>query len=290
MGNITSIDALKGTPGPVGPVGPIGPAGPAGSPGTQGPIGPPGPAGIAGAKGEPGPAFGTLSATEQAIFVSKAVNDNAAAINNIVKLANQDLKSSVMWCATGDICEAPSGRPLAYTIPTGQTMQHIIHARSSDSKVKFTVEHTPNEFTVATFDDNGNWNNKRPLRIERNTGILVNENNVSTGYSAFGVRNISGGVQSNGYIFKNGSSRTDDGGAKTMTVRNDDGNLRLAAINGDVIIPNNTLVLGNQWRLYQDQNGDLVLEHATTKVKYFLSKQPSNTQPGANFWVNWLAK
>jgi hypothetical protein len=287
MGNVSSIDALRAQAGPAGPTGPPGPAGPLG---PAGPAGLVGPAGGQGPKGEPGPAFGTLTDNEQGIFVRKAVSDNAAAINNIVKVANQDLKASTMWCANGEICEAAGGRPIAYTMPVGQTSQHIIHARGSDSKVRFTVEHTPNEFTVATFTDNGLWNNKRPLRIERNTGILLNENYDSTGYSAIGVRNISGGVSSNGYIFKNGASRSDDGGAKTMTVRNDDGNLRLAALNGDVIIPNNALGLGNQWRLYQDSNGDLVLEHSATKVKYFVSKQPANTQQGANFWVNWTNK
>jgi hypothetical protein len=286
MGNITSIDALKGTPGPKGDAGAAGPVGPVGPVGPAGPIGVAGPAGPAGAKGEPGPAFGTLSATEQAIFVSKAVNDNAAAINNIVKLANQDLKASTMWCANGDVCEAPDGKPIGYTMPVGRTNQHIINVRAPDTKVRFSVEHTPNEFSVATFTDNGMWSQKRPLRIERNTGNLINENNNSVGYAGMVVRNVNNGVISDGVIFKNGTTRTDDGGPNTMTVRNDSGNLRLAAVNGDVIVPNNTFVIGDKWRLYQE-NGDLALQHADTKVKYVLSKQPTGINTNTNLWVNW---
>jgi len=291
MGNVSSLDSLKGPQGPKGPEGPPGPIGQQGSPGATGPSGPQGPKGEPGLPGPPGPAFGTLSEAEQAIFVTKAVTDNATAINNIIKTANQDLKTSTLWCADGSFCAAPTGKPVAHTMDPTKANQHLIWARSSDGKNRFTVENTNDAFTIATFDDSGNWNRKRPMRVERNTGFLINENSDEAGAALIGIRNIgSTGAASSGYIFKNGSTRVDDGGPKTMTVRNDDGSLRLAAINGDVTIPNNTLVLGNQWRLYQDPNNELVFENSITKVKYYVSRQPANTQPGANFWVNWQAK
>lgn len=289
MGNVTSIDSLRGPqglPGEPGKVGPAGPAGPAGAPGSAGP---PGPAGAQGLQGIPGPAFGTLSAAEQATFVTKAVTDNAPAINNIIKAANTDLKTSTMWCADGS-CITPSGTPIAYTMQAGRTNQQIIHAKTAEGKVRFSVEHGPNDFTVASFDDAGNWSRKRPLRLERLTGILVNENSDDAAYSAIGLRNVSNGVASNAYLFKNGSTRAEDGGPKTLTIRNDDGTLRLAAINGDVTIPNNTLVIGDQWRLYQDPNNNLAIENSVTKVKYVVSRLPAGITAGANtnLWVDWI--
>ncbi len=43
-----------------------------------------------------------------------------------------------------------------------------------------------------------------------------------------------------GHVFRNGDSRTDDGGPKTMTIRNDDGDLRIMASTKKISIPNDT--------------------------------------------------
>jgi len=45
-----------------------------------------------------------------------------------------------------------------------------------------------------------------------------------------------------GVLFKNGDTRTDDGGKKTFTVRNDDGDLRLQGINGRIRVPQTAVI------------------------------------------------
>jgi hypothetical protein len=288
MGNVSSIDSLKGPPGPPGAPGTPGAPG---APGSKGDIGPPGPAGAPGVPGgigpigPPGPAFGTLSATEQSTFVTKAVTDNATAINNIIKAANGDLKNSTLWCADGSFCQGPPGKPISFPMTAAGALQHMIDAKSADGKLRFTIQNDDNFLQIATFDNNGVWNKKHPIRIERATGNLINTNYDETAFSGIGVRNNT----SSGYIFKNGSTRATDGGPYTMTVRNDEGNLRLAAIKGDVTIPNNTLVIG-EWRLSQDDTSkDLFVENPVTKVKYAFSKLPAGITSGVgtNLWVDW---
>lgn len=165
MGNITSVDQLRGLQGPPGKDGAQGPQGPAG---VQGPIGATG-VGIASASmdsttgnlsfmttdnktmgpfmvrgpsgkdgvgiksamvdaqgnltftrtdnstmgswnvmGPPGTPFGKLTDNEQNLFVSKALQNNSEALNNIIQTANSNLRSSTMWCADGELCMVPT--------------------------------------------------------------------------------------------------------------------------------------------------------------------------------------
>lgn len=295
MGNVTSLDSLKGqqgTTGPQGkdgPQGPVGPRGPIGSPGPAGAPGKDGASGLAGAPGKdgaPGPAFGTLSSADQSIFATKAVSENVAAINNIIKAANTDLKSSTLWCADGTFCKAPAGKPLHFNMTAPGVQQNILYARSADDKPRFSVESNDNVFQIATFNDIGEWNKFRPLKIERNTGWVVTENADPASVSAIGFQTGA----SKAYLFKNGVNRTDDGGPKTLTLRNDDGNLRLASLGGDVTIPNNNLVIGNQWKIYQDPDNNLAIENSVTRVKYAVSRKPGTVADGAQLWVDWAQK
>lgn len=72
-------------------------------------------------------------------------------------------------------------------------------------------------------------------------GHVNKYNDDRNGYalSAWGAKDGGWGI-----VFKNGADRGADGGPKTMTVRNDDGNLRLQATNGEVIVENNCLRIG----------------------------------------------
>lgn len=106
------------------------------------------------------------------------------------------------------------------------------------------------------------------VRIQYNTPNLYIRNTVDTSYSI--IRFGTNSNENASYIFQNGPSRTDDGGANTMTIRNNVGYLRLDnstsvtglltvssgsthkgikignnyinAINGELIIQNNTAI------------------------------------------------
>ena len=62
-----------------------------------------------------------------------------------------------------------------------------------------------------------------------------------------------------GVLFKNGDTRTDDGGVKTFTVRNDDGDLRLQASSGRVRVPQTAVItslhVGNELGAAWDKKG-----------------------------------
>ena len=70
-------------------------------------------------------------------------------------------------------------------------------------------------------------------------------------------------VNDKGVLFRNGTNqdRISDGGPKTFTVRNDDGDLRLMASGGDVNIPNG-IKIGN-WKIEEDGQGYLVFKKWT---------------------------
>jgi hypothetical protein len=95
MGNISSMDALKGAQGPLGPVGPAGPKGdtglqgPQGIQGLKGDMGPQGPPGIQGLKGDTG---------------------IQGPVGNIADSASvkQTLLPLTMWCADGELCNLPA--------------------------------------------------------------------------------------------------------------------------------------------------------------------------------------
>lgn len=106
------------------------------------------------------------------------------------------------------------------------------------------------------------------VRIQYNTPNLYIRNTIDTSYSI--IRFGTNSNENASYIFQNGPSRTDDGGANTMTIRNNVGYLRLDnatfitglltvssgsthkgikignnyinAINGELIIQNNTAI------------------------------------------------
>lgn len=63
-------------------------------------------------------------------------------------------------------------------------------------------------------------------------------------YSALGM--VVDGSQGDGWMWKNGPGRNDDGGANTMTIRNDNGSLRLMARNGEVRVQEARFVADNQ--------------------------------------------
>jgi hypothetical protein len=117
--------------------------------------------------------------------------------------------------------------------------RHIIQNRAGDDKLRHSLEADQNVLQVATFDDAGNWNGKHPLKIHRTIPHVdnYNDNKGSYALNAWGVKDGGWGV-----VFKNGPDRDDDGGRKAMTVRNDDGDLRLMASNGVVKINNNLSV------------------------------------------------
>lgn len=88
----------QGAPGAPGTPGPQGPQG------LQGPVGPPGP------QGETN--FTSLTDTEKGFVVNRLFSDqdNINAINALIKATNSELKSSVIWCADGELCQIPSGK------------------------------------------------------------------------------------------------------------------------------------------------------------------------------------
>ena len=130
----------------------------------------------------------------------------------------------------GATTELRGGQPLK-TINNG--FRHIIQNLTEDGKLRHTLEADQNMMSVATFDDNGNWNGKHPLRIHRTIPHVDNYNDNKNSYAlnAWGVKDGGWGV-----IFKNGPERDDDGGRKAFTIRNDDGNLRLMSNGGNVLI------------------------------------------------------
>jgi hypothetical protein len=258
----------------VGVAGPTGPAGPKGDSGAVGA------AGSAGAIGPPGPPFGTLTSAEQSTFAAKAIGENSEAINNIVKAANQDLKNSTLWCADGSFCAVPGQKPIQYNTSTKQAITVVKNAAGTNTS--FQIETEPGYLQIATFDASGKWTSQYPIRISQTAGSLQTMN-YNSNYAAM---HVLGDGTSNGVIFKNGTTRAADGGPKTLTLRNDDGSLRLASSGGDVIIPNNTLVMGDQWRIYQDPDNNLAIENSATKVKYVVARQPGNLS-NTNVWVNW---
>lgn len=54
--------------------------------------------------------FAQMSDAEQNQFVKIAITNHTSVINDILQKANQNLKSSTLWCADGDLCEVPSGK------------------------------------------------------------------------------------------------------------------------------------------------------------------------------------
>jgi len=130
----------------------------------------------------------------------------------------------------GATTELRGGQPLK-TINNG--FRHIIQNLTEDGKLRHTLEADQNMMSVATFDDNGNWNGKHPLRIHRTIPHVDNYNDNKNSYAlnAWGVKDGGWGV-----IFKNGPERDDDGGRKAFTIRNADGNLRLMSNGGNVLI------------------------------------------------------
>lgn len=119
--------------------------------------------------------------------------------------------------------------------------RHLIQNTNNAGQLRHTLEADQNALTVATFDNAGNWNGRHPVRIQRESGHVENYNDNKNSYSlnAWGVKDGGWGV-----IFKNGPDRDADGGKKTFTVRNDDGDLRLQS-NGGVVKINNNLSIND---------------------------------------------
>lgn len=162
------------------------------------------------------------------------------------------LKQRTVWCADGDLCTLPTGKHLR--IQTGPLhllnghpirsrhdgFRHILQSTTQNETLRFALEGDQNVQRFASFKDDGNWTGRYPISMDRNHGTVLNINHNTGEWAAWGLQ--PGQNEKLGVIFKNGPTRQDDGGPKTMTIRNDDGDLRLMATNGRVTIPEDTIM------------------------------------------------
>jgi hypothetical protein len=113
MGNISSIDNLRGTMGSMGPPGGVGTMGSMGTMGPRGLTGTMGPIGLTGTMGAMGlTSFSALSPQEQGSVVDRMFQSesNRNAINELIRVGNTNLQTSVMWCADGELCNIPTSK------------------------------------------------------------------------------------------------------------------------------------------------------------------------------------
>ena len=125
---------------------------------------------------------------------------------------------------------------------------------------------------------NGTWTHLGLDDKNQFRGDTSVEGKDKNGVSIMGI-GITG--ETFGYIFKNGSERTEDGGPNTMTIRNDKGNLRLGAVDGIIytdnqIKANGGMVIGD-WQISQEQNGGLRFQNLTVNEGYTLAKTTRNS-------------
>lgn len=158
------------------------------------------------------------------------------------------LKQRTVWCADGELCTLPTGKRLQIQnaplhLLNGHPIRsrndgfrHILQSTTQNETLRFALEGDQNVQRFASFKDDGNWTGRYPISMDRNSGTVLNINHNTGEWAAWGLQ--PGQNEKLGVIFKNGPTRQDDGGPKTMTIRNDDGDLRL--MGGKVIIPDNT--------------------------------------------------
>jgi hypothetical protein len=166
-----------GLQGPQGDTGLQGLQGPKGDPGLSGPKGDPGLSGATGATGPQGlqgigiesanynsdtgnltftrtnntqlgpfmirgpqglTNFSTLSDADKNDIVTRAIRNNTDALNNIIRTANSDLRSTVIWCADG-VCRMPPG------LSTIQLNNNILLTTDAQNRVYLGTSANPTQ-------------------------------------------------------------------------------------------------------------------------------------------------
>lgn len=97
---------------------------------------------------------------------------------------------------------------------------------------------------------------KLEVRNDNNSGTISTVTNKSTGSNAFTMFGLVTDQANGGWLIKNSSTRTTDGGANTMTLRNDGGDLRLQGSNGTGVFvqgSDGNVGIGNANPLYKLQ-------------------------------------
>jgi len=124
----------------------------------------------------------------------------------------------------------------ACTSLDGRVAHHIRNRVSDSSAAGFIWENGAESCLMSLTGDTGNLRTKgvvtsTQLTVSNNTnagGGYILSQNVNAGSSAYPVFQLQSDTGSF-YIWKNSSTRTTDGGVKTTTLRNDDGDVRISA-------------------------------------------------------------
>ena len=181
---------------------------------------------------------------------------------NTVKIA---LENKTVWCADGTTattCNIPFGRSI--TTSSGNFITSNGNFITSNGNFITTSGNfiTSNGNFITTSGDVRSKNLRVSNAVYTNT--ICNKDDtgcfgVGAGTATFKHMYANNPDQAdytevkiggNGVLFRNGSTRAADGGIKTFTIRNDDGNLRLQATNGEVTVPNG-IVIGD-WKIEED--------------------------------------
>lgn len=123
------------------------------------------------------------------------------------------LKGVTMWCADGELCNLPAGKK-------GLNWGYGSSKIYDDAQLK--IESDDNIFMRVA--------NRDTIHVHPN-GLQVN-NPDQNAWTQLSV--------GRGHLFRNGDTRKDDGGEKTMTLRNDDGHLRLMSSTEAILLPGKT--------------------------------------------------
>jgi len=152
-----------------------------------------------------------------------------------------DLKPRTMWCADGELCTVPSGKKGF----TNGKLTFTDNTIKNDNIGEAGRVHIGGNELLYVLNKNGvrigkEWGGTGNLDVQGSTSIgetlnvsgqLSMSQPATDSFSQFRIGD-------NKFVmYRNGDTRTADGGAKTTTIRNNDGNLRLAATNGDVSVP-----------------------------------------------------
>lgn len=197
-------------PGPQGPLGPQGIQGAQGSQGIQGLRGDQGlPSNVVGPMGSQG--IQGLQGLASSVAGPKG---EAGPSSDVTKVF---MKANTLWCADGDVCKLPPGKKSLDWGYGGSKMYDDgnLHIRSDDF--------------ILMGAGTGDFDN-----VELRQNGIFTKSSPGTEWIGLGV--------DKGSIFRNSDTRVADGGPKTMTIRNDDGNLRLMASTSTIQIPNSTVL------------------------------------------------
>lgn len=148
------------------------------------------------------------------------------------------------------ILRNPAGNVLLYG---SGNAGFYVGATTTFSQLPFIAQSTTDSTspTTGSITTSGGLGVSRSIRVGNNITAgdtasngsnTITVSNQSTGTSALAGLTLDTQAVGNGNIFLNGPNRTVDGGANTMTVRNDAGNLRLQNTTGSTILFNGTLI------------------------------------------------